>query len=346
MKHMRTRLILMMTCTVLTASVLSVPISMLITKVFFKENVQDLIVPGFAVREIITPILIILIFIIINVIVAHKAVSPIVELSNATKQIAAGNFDITVRGIGRRDEPGRLARDFTLMAQELKTNEYLRKDFISNVSHEFKTPLSVICGYAELLDSNKITDEERHEYSLTIQNESLRLIKLTGDLLSISKLDHQKIQEKSEGFRLDEQLRQAVLLLQPAWSMKNMSVDMDVTEIVCIGNEPLLAQVWSNLLDNAIKFTGEDGLITIWARAGVSGITVKISDNGEGMDKETQGRIFEQFYQGDTSHATEGHGLGLALVKKILDVSAGSIVVSSKSGAGSTFTVTLPVNET
>jgi signal transduction histidine kinase len=222
----------------------------------------------------------------------------------------------------------------------------LRKDFISNVSHEFKTPLSIICGYAQLLDSNKITDVERHEYSTTIQKESFRLIKLTGDLLSISKLEHQKIQEKSEAFRLDEQLRQAVMLLQPAWSMKSISVDMDVTEIECVGNEELLAQVWSNLLDNAVKFTGKDGLITIWARAGGSGITVKISDNGEGMDKETQGRIFEQFYQGDTSHTTEGHGLGLALVKKIIDVSAGSISVSSKPGSGSTFTVKLPVNET
>ena len=346
MKRVRTRLILMMAAIVITSSLLSVPISMLITKAFFKENVQDLIVHGLAIREIITPILIILIFITINIIVSRKAVSPIIELSNATKQIANGNFDITVRGVERRDEPGQLARDFTLMAQELKTNEYLRKDFISNVSHEFKTPLSIISGYAELLDSNEIADEERHEYSLTIQKESKRLIKLTGDLLCISKLEHQRIQEKSEKFRLDEQLRQSVLLFQPEWSAKNISIDSDITEIEYNGNEALLAQVWSNLLDNAVKFTGNGGFISIYARALNNSITVKISDTGAGMDEATQARIFEQFFQGDTSHAMNGHGLGLALVKRIVDVSGGSISVTSKPESGSTFTVTLPVNET
>ena len=344
MKRIRTRLILAMACIVLTASLISVPISMLISTTFFRGNTQVLIAPGLAVNEIITPILIILIFVIINLIVSRKAVSPVVELSNATKQIAAGNFDVTIKGVERRDEPGQLARDFTLMARELKTNEYLRKDFISNVSHEFKTPLSIIYGYAELLDSKEIADEERHEYSLTIQKETVRLIKLTGDLLSISKLEYQKIHEKPEAFRIDEQLRQSVLLLQNAWSKKNISVDVDVTEMECVGNEALLAQVWSNLLDNAVKYTGDGGLITVWARVRDNAITVKISDSGEGMDKETQARIFEQFYQGDTSHATEGHGLGLALVKKILDVSAGSISVASKLGSGSTFTVILPVN--
>ena len=345
MKRVRTRLILMMTAIVLTASLLSIPLSMLITKAFFNQNGQDLIVSGFAVREIITPILIILIFITINIVVSRKAVSPIVELSNATKQIASGNFDIIIGGCKRRDEPGQLARDFSLMALELKTNEYLRKDFISNVSHEFKTPLSIISGFAELIDNNEITDEERHEYSQTIQKESKRLIKLTGDLLSISKLDHQKIQEKAEKFRLDEQLRQSVLLLQPEWSEKNISIDIDITEIDLIGNEALLAQVWSNLIDNAVKFTGNGGFVSVWARALNNSIIVKISDNGEGMDESTQSRIFEQFFQGDTSHAQEGHGLGLALVRKIVDVSGGSMAVTSKLGAGSTFVVVLPDNE-
>ncbi len=345
MKRMRIHLILMTTFIVLTASLISIPISMLITKTFFNTGTQDMIVRGLTIREILTPILIILFYNFMFIIASRKAVAPFVELSNATKQIAAGNFDILIGWAHKKGGPARLARNFNLMAQELKANEYLRKDFISNVSHEFKTPLSIISGYAELLDGEELSDKDRHEYSLTIQKESKRLIKLTSDLLSISRLDHQKIQEKAEAFRLDEQIRQAVLLFSPEWSAKNIAIDIDIPKIVYIGNEALLAQVWSNLIDNAVKFTGNDGLICIWARAQNSSVTVKISDNGEGMSDQTQARIFEQFYQGDSSHAAEGHGLGLALVKRILDVSGGSISVTSKIGSGTNFVITLPIKE-
>jgi len=343
MKHMRTRLILLMTGIVLVASILSIPISVIITRYIIIGNLPDPFIFGIAIKEILTATLIILLCIIIIGIASRRAVSPVVELSNATKQIAAGNFDISIRGLNRQDEPGQLARDFTLMAEELKTNEYLRKDFISNVSHEFRTPLSIISGYAELLNGDEITEEERHEYSITIQKESERLIKLTSDLLCISKLEHQKIQEQSIKYSLDEQIRQAVLSFQPEWSAKNIFLDIDVPEIMYVGNEALLAQVWSNLLDNAIKFTGDKGVICVYAREQDNSIIVKISDDGEGMNKETQARIFEQFFQGDTSHANKGHGLGLALVKKILEIFGGSISVTSKLGSGSTFVVTLPI---
>ena len=343
MKRVRSRLILLMTGIVLVASFLSVPISVLVTKYIIIGNLPNPLIFGIAIKEIITAIFIILICLVIIGISSRRAVSPIVELSNATKQIAAGNFDISIRGLDRQDEPGQLARDFTLMAHELKSNEYLRKDFISNVSHEFKTPLSIISGYAELLDSDEIADEERHEYSLTIQKESERLIKLTSDLLCISKLGNQKIPEQPSAFSLAEQIRQTVLLFQPEWSAKNILIDIDVPEIAYMGNEALLAQVWSNLLDNAIKFTENSGVICLYARIINNSVMVKISDNGEGMSEETQARIFEQFFQGDTSHFDQGHGLGLSLVKKILDISGGSISVSSKLGSGTTFVVTLPV---
>lgn len=345
MKRMRLHLILMTTFIVLTASLISIPISMLITKTFFNAGKQDMIVLGLTLREVITPILIIIFYNFMFALASRRAVSPFVELSNATKQIAAGNFDISIGWAHKKGGPARLARNFNLMAQELKANEYLRKDFISNVSHEFKTPLSIISGYAELLDGEEISDIDRHEYSQTIQKESKRLIKLTGDLLSISRLDHQKIQEKAEPFRVDEQIRQAVLLFSPEWSAKNIAMEIDIPEIMYTGNEALLAQVWSNLIENAVKFTGFEGLISIWARARNGCVTVKISDNGEGMSEETQARIFEQFYQGDSSHAAEGHGLGLALVKKILDFSGGSISVTSNLGSGTNFTITLPVKE-
>ncbi|MFB0920029.1 MAG: HAMP domain-containing sensor histidine kinase [Oscillospiraceae bacterium] len=345
MKRMRIHLILMTTFIVLTASLISIPISILITKTFFDAGKRDLVVLGLTLREVITPILIIIFYNVLFILASRRAISPFVELSDATKQIAAGNFDISIGSKHKKGGAKRLANDFNLMAQELKANEYLRKDFISNVSHEFKTPLSIISGYAELLDGDEILDNDRHEYSVTIQKESKRLIKLTGDLLSLSRLDHQKIQEKAVPFRLDEQIRQAVLLLSPEWSAKNISMDVDIPNLVYVGNEALLAQVWSNLLDNAIKFTGEEGLVCIWARAQNGVVTVKISDNGEGMSEQTQARIFEQFYQGDSSHAAEGHGLGLALVKKILDVSGGSISVTSKIGYGTNFVITLPITE-
>ena len=345
MKRMRIHLILMTTFIVLTASLISIPISMLITNTFFDNGKHDAAVLGLTLREVITPILIIVFYNFMFALASRRAVSPFVELSDATKQIAAGNYDISINFARKKGAPKRLANDFNMMAQELKANEYLRKDFISNVSHEFKTPLSIISGFAELLDGDEIPDTERHEYSQTIQKESKRLIKLTGDLLNISRLDHQKIQEKADPFRLDEQIRQAVLLFSPEWSAKNIAMDIDVPKLVYFGNEALLAQVWSNLIENAIKFTGEDGLVCIWARAKNDCVTVKISDNGEGMSEETQARIFEQFYQGDSSHAAEGHGLGLALVKKILDVSGGSISVTSKLGSGTNFVITLPIKE-
>lgn len=338
-------MILMTTANVFLATLISLPISALIARCFFNEDVRDMLSPGLAITEILTPVLIIVIFELIFSFVSRKAITPIVVLTNATKQIAAGNFDVSICDRGRQDEPAQLARNFNLMAQELRANEYLRKDFISNVSHEFKTPLSIISGYAGLLDNEEISDKDRHEYSQTIQKESKRLIKLTGDLLSISKLDHQKIQEKAESFRLDEQIRQAVLLFSPEWSAKSIAMEIDIPKIVYVGNEALLAQVWSNLIDNAVKFTGNDGLICIWARAQNGVITVKISDNGEGMNVETQARIFEHFYQGDSSHAADGHGLGLALVKKILDVSGGSIAVTSKLGSGTNFVISLPVKD-
>ena len=345
MRKMRLSLILMTTFIVLTASLISIPISILITKTFFDSSQKDMVALGLTLREIITPILIIIFYNFLFALASRRAVSPFVELSDATKQIAAGNFDISIGCTHKKGGPKRLADDFNLMAQELKANEYLRKDFISNVTHEFKTPLSIISGYAELLDCDEISDRDRHEYSVTIQKESKRLIKLTSDLLSLSRLDHQKIQEKAVPFRLDEQIRQAVLLFSPEWSAKNIAMDVDIPRLVYNGNEALLAQVWSNLIDNAIKFTDNDGLICIWARAQNGAVTVKISDNGEGMTEETQKRVFEQFYQGDSSHAAEGHGLGLALVKKILDVSGGSISVTSRLGSGTNFVITLPITE-
>lgn len=342
MKRVQTKLVFFLILTVLTSSFFASLLSVLISGILAQNGISSIRL-GFA---LLTPIFTVLITTMIGAATSRKAVSPVVELSKATKQIASGNFDVKITDAGRKDEFGQLARDFMIMAQELKSNEYLAKDFISNVSHEFRTPLSIISGYTNLLGSDEITKEERQDYSLKIQSETERLTKLASNILGLSKLDNQKIQEQSNQFSLDEQIRQAVLSLETEWRAKGIMLDVDMPEIDYLGNETLLTQVWSNILDNAVKFTSKNGTISIHARSDESKIIVEISDNGEGMDMATQQRIFERFYQGDSSHSGQGNGLGLALVKRILDVLGGSITVCSEPGIGSVFTVTIPVNHT
>ena len=344
MKRIQTRFVLTLILIAITSSFLAAFLSWLISSILMINRIPSPLYLGFALKELLTPLITVLITIMIVTIISRKAVSPVVELSEATKQIASGNFDITVNHSGRKDEFGQLTRNFMLMAQGLKSNELLSKDFISNVSHEFRTPLAIISGYTKLLDSDEITKDERHDYNLKIQSETQRLIKLISNILNLSKLDNQKIQERHKLFSLDEQIRQAVLSLEAQWRAKGIRMDIDVPEINYLGTEDLLAQVWSNILDNAVKFTGENGVIGIQARLDKDKVIVEISDNGIGMELATQQRIFERFYQGDSSHSAQGNGLGLALVKQILDVLDGSISIKSELGGGSVFTVAIPNN--
>ncbi len=342
MRRVQIKLALFLIITVMTSSFLATFLSALVNGILIRSGVSTSIFLGFALKEILTPIITVLLTIMIAATMSKRAVFPVVSLSRATKQIAAGNYDINITGSERKDEFGQLARDFLLMAQELKTNELLAKDFISNVSHEFRTPLAVISGYTKLLDSDELTKTERHSYSLKIQNEAERLIKLSSNILRLSKLDNQKIQDPPSLFLLDEQLRQVILSLEPEWSAKDISLDIDIPAITWLGNEALLAQVWSNILDNAIKFSCNKGEIGVRASSNENQIVVEISDHGIGMDEDTQTRIFERFYQGDSSHSGQGNGLGLALVKQIMDILGGRITVRSKPGAGSVFTVVIP----
>ena len=344
MKHVRTKLIIFLIITVLVSSILAMLLSLLVSTLLEINGVRMWFRIGFAIREVLAPIFTVIIATTIATAMAKKIVLPVIELSKATKEIAAGNFDVTMSGTERIDEFGQLARDFMTMAQELKANEYLAKDFISNVSHEFRTPLSIISGYTQLLDSDEVTPADRHDYAMKIQGETDHLIKLASNILALSKLDNQAILEPPKQFSLAEQLRQAVLELQSGWSAKDIKLEIDIPEISYLGNEALLAQVWLNLLDNAIKYTGADGLITVRAVSDQTTILVEVEDNGIGLAPATRERIFERFYQGDPSHSEQGNGLGLALVKQILDLLGGSISVDSKPGSGSVFKVTLPVN--
>ncbi|MEG0257667.1 MAG: HAMP domain-containing sensor histidine kinase [Christensenella sp.] len=267
---------------------------------------------------------------------------PVKRLTRATKEVAKGNFDVSV-DYDSSDEIGQLTHHFNLMTRELKNMEYLRKDFVSSVSHEFKTPIASIQGFARLLKTKDLSREEFDEYTDVIISESNRLSKLSSNLLRLSRLENQAIPEASTQFSLDEQIRRTLVLLENEWSGKNLELDIDMQDILYTGNEEMLQQIWINLLSNAIKFSHDGGVL--WVRLTTAGNSAKveIADNGAGISAQAQERIFEKFYQGDTSHSSDGNGLGLAIVKQILDSCGGSISVDSRVGEGTKFTVLLPL---
>lgn len=278
------------------------------------------------------------------VLFGRKAVKPIVDLTYATKEVAKGNFDIQVEN-SSNDEVGQLTQNFNKMTRELKNIEYLRKDFISNVSHEFKTPIASIQGFAKLLQNGNLSEEEKEEYTDIIVEETARLSNLSSNILKISKLENQEILEQKVKFSLDEQIRKCILLLEYNWSKKNIEFDIDLDKIEYLGDEELLQQVWINLISNSIKFSHDNGKIDISLKNLDSHIEVKVIDYGIGMSKETANRIFEKFYQGDKAHSSEGNGLGLSLVKRILDICGGSITVESELNKQTSFIANLPHNK-
>jgi signal transduction histidine kinase len=279
---------------------------------------------------------------IIILIVVRGVVKPIKRLSTASKEVARGNFDIQVQNKSK-DEIGQLISDFNLMTRELKNIDILRKDFVSNVSHEFKTPITSIKGFAKLIRDGQLPNDQLLEYSEIIVNESERLSLLSSNLLRLSELDSKMIREQASVFSLDEQIRKAILILEARWTKKNIELDIDLEEISYLGDENLLQQVWLNLLQNAIKFSHNNGVISIRLYKNGAIVQVDIADNGTGIADEDKKRIFERFYKGDKSRSKDGSGLGLAIVKKIIELSNGKVYFESEIGKGTTFTVELPV---
>jgi signal transduction histidine kinase len=345
MKKLRWRYAIFLYLIIMFATLLAIFFSGLLKILIFPgTKLADAILVGFALREVLLPIILLGFTAAFIGAATKRMATPIINITNATKRIAQGDFDVRITETATSDEIGELQRNFNRMAKELKSNEYLKKDFVSNVSHEFKTPLSVIIGYAKLLEEDKITDADRKEYASQIVRESERLSNLTANILRLSKLDSQEIGEKPVQFLLDEQIRQCVLLLEPKWSKKQIEFNIELPSISFVGNEELLSQVWINLIENAVKFTHEKGEIsvTMYFERGMA--AVGIADSGIGMNEETRKRIFERFYQGDPSHAKEGNGLGLSIVKRIVELHGGKIDVESSLNAGTKFTVWLPLN--
>lgn len=300
-------------------------------------------------------------------------VQAVSELGNGLHRIAAGDYSVRLNTKHNITTTKDMFEDFNLMAENLQRNELLRESFVADFSHEFKTPINSINGFAELLIDNieaskkqgaaqnnaelnsenqttsLLTPEEQETYLHTIATESGRLASLASNTLLLNSLDVQTILAQSGTYRLDEQIRECLVVMQPEWSKKQLNLDIGLQEILFTGNEAMLKEVWINLLNNAIKFSPDGGTlgVTLVCESACAHqvVHVYIRDTGIGMSAQVKARIFERYYQGDASHATQGHGLGLAITQRIVQLSHGTIEVESTPGKGSTFIVTLPLKK-
>lgn len=276
------------------------------------------------------------------ILVTRIPLKPIRKLIDAINLLAAGDFHVRIH-LNLTEEFVKLSDSFNRMAQELENTELLRSDFINNFSHEFKTPIVSLRGFAKLLKNHDLSNEERDEYLDIIIHESWRLSQLASNVLNLSKIENLSILNDMGEFNLSEEIRLSILLLEGKWQKKELDLDVNFEELFYWGNKDLLNQVWINLMDNAIKFSYDKGIIELKLNQQNGWVEFQITDHGCGMKKEVQDHIFDRFYQGDVSHTTEGNGLGLTVVKRIVELHKGQLTVDSREGAGTTFVVTLPV---
>ncbi len=283
---------------------------------------------------------------VISIFISKNFSKPMSKLSDATYQVAKGNFEIRLERPKKKNGKPRkrtevdvVYENFNKMVTELKQNEIFKTDFISNVSHEIKTPLATIQGYATLLQDDKLPKKTRQEYIKTIIVATKQLTNLTTNILKLSKLENQGIFTAHTQYNLAEQIRTVIVSLEKAWTEKDIEFELDLDEIIVKLDEELIAQVWKNLIENAIKFSNQKGTITISLKKEDNLVVVKIIDNGTGMTEQTKEHLFDKFYQGDSSHSNEGNGLGLALVKKIIDIHNAEINVTSELEKGTTFEI-------
>ena len=269
---------------------------------------------------------------------------PVKIITEATEKIMQGDFSVRVAPMHGAGMEGfnQIGMAINAMAGELSGTETLRTDFIANVSHELKTPLAVMGNYATMLQRPGITEEEKDEYAKAISEAVRKLAQLITNILKLNKLENQQIFPQPQEFDLGEQICECLLVFEDAWEGKNLEIETEIDDDVRIKSDPeLLRLVWNNLISNAVKFTPEGGKVGVTLQTEGSTVTVSVRDTGCGMTPEVGKHIFEKFYQGDTSHATGGNGLGLALVKRVVDILGGEIGVESIYGQGSTFTVRL-----
>lgn len=280
-----------------------------------------------------------------TVFISHISLKPVNRVINQMNRLADGDFKARVyfgKPINAHPTFVEVSESFNKMAQELENTEMLRSDFINNFSHEFKTPIVSIAGFAKLLRRGNLTEEQRDEYIRIIEEESLRLSAMATNVLNLTKCENQKILTDVTSFNLSEQIRNSILSLEGKWSKKDIEFNLDIDEYNIEANKDLLKNVWINIVDNAIKFSPHGGKVDISANVNDEFISVSVTNIGPEISPQQQKRIFNKFYQADESHSTEGNGIGLALVKGVVDLHGGNVEVVSENGT-TTFTVNLPL---
>jgi len=281
---------------------------------------------------------------VMTVIFARIPMRPIISMIKQMQRLSAGDYKVRIDSsemLGKHPAIFELANSFNRMAEELENTELLRKDFINNFSHEFKTPIVSIAGFAKLLQRSELPDEVRAEYLKVIEEESLRLSEMATNVLNMTKVDNQAYLTDTVRYNLSEQIRNCILLLLSKWEKKEIEFELEFDEIEVIANEELLKQAFINLIDNAIKFSEPGGTVAVEIHETAYTTSVTVKNHGPEIPEERREWIFNKFYQADESHATEGNGVGLAVVKKVMDLHNGSVSVSCKDGV-TAFTVRLP----
>ena len=279
---------------------------------------------------------------VVSFVISRIPLRPIRRVIDAINRLAAGDFSVrlsTTTAPTFRE----LVESFNRMAEELGGTELLRTDFINNFSHEFKTPIVSIKGFAEELKHDDLTKEQRDEYLDIIIAESSRLASLATNVLNLSKIEQQVILTDQKEFNLTEQVRRCILLFENKWEKKHLSLNVEMEELSFTGSEELLNQIWLNLIDNAVKFTPQGGVIGIRLYKSGGEIRFAITDDGCGIPADAVGRVFDKFYQADPARAGSGNGIGLTVAKRIAELHGGTIVCRSEEGVGTEFTVTLPL---
>lgn len=322
-------------CMMLFISVMSSTLELTLTE----ENLQHA-----AKLTFFNVLLLTLIFTVFDIIRKKITVDrPVKQITDAAERLMQGDFSVRIKRTRLLNSQGNFAEIadcFNKMAEELGSVETLRTDFIANVSHELKTPLSVMQNYGTLLQSPSLTEEKRIEYAKAITDASRRLASLITNILKLNKLENQQIAPQFEEYDLSEQLCECLLGFEASWEKKELDIKTDIEDgIIIKSDKEMMSLVWNNLFSNAIKFTENGGTVSLTVKTKGDFAVVKVSDTGCGISSETGAHIFDKFYQGDTSHATQGNGLGLALVKRVIDLTFSDISVESEVGKGTTFTV-------
>lgn len=277
----------------------------------------------------------------VHFIFVPKVIRPIEALISATGKVAKGDFSVRIDSKDQVGEIQKLSESFNAMAEELGGIEIFRSDFIRNFSHEFKTPIVSIAGFAKLVRRGRLTEEQKQEYLASIEEESMRLSYMATNVLNLTKVENQKILADVTKYNVSEQIRSAVLLLEAKWSKKNIDLQLEFGEYEIEANEELLKQVWINLIDNAVKFSPDGGTMVIDIADEEAELCISVGNTGDGIPQDKLDKIFHKFYQADESHAAEGNGIGLAIVKRVIALHGGKVEVRVKNGM-TVFAVTLP----